>query len=180
MGLIALPLYLFFKLYSALYQIILISIFKEDELKADLYALDLINDQDILEVISIEMVARDFLNTKYWPNIIQIAKKNANHEILPHANMAKVVRNGLKKEAYVRFIEQAQGKSDDYETPVPHYEERIQNLGHDKPPLYPEPKSGTAAEYYFGKKITKIIDKFDKKWIARWNKTHHKNTTHKV
>lgn len=165
-GQLAIPLAFFFNLYAKLYNLLLLGVFRFDELKADQYALDLINDQDVMEMITLEVVTRDFINKKYWPKINQMAKRSGKPEILPHANMLKVVRNGMKKEDYIASIDAAWHQEDDFRSPCPHFIERIKNLGHHKP-LAPSPLGDTAAQLYLGNSLPSIIEKFDQKWLRQ-------------
>jgi hypothetical protein len=144
-----------------------LGIFRKEHLKADQYALELVNDEDVIEAIFLELITRDFINNKYFPKISQIARCSTGRDILPHGKMVDVVRNTLKKEVYTRFLAEVPDKPEDYKSSYPALTERVQNLGHYKP-LFPSHISETAAECYLDNKLEKIIELMDEKWLMKY------------
>ncbi|MCW8988345.1 MAG: hypothetical protein OQK75_11830, partial [Gammaproteobacteria bacterium] len=57
----------------------------------------------------------------------------------------------------------------DSPTPIPSISKRLNHLGRAKP-LPPKRLTKTAAEYYLGNSLIKIIQLFDKRWLTKLKK----------
>ena len=156
----------FFQLYSPLYQIVLTPLLQEEELEADSYGMDLVNDRDMVECLVYEEVVTQFLNNKFWPKIYHMAKRTKTPEYMPYSQMTKVIKAGITDDEISETIQKALKVEESNPAPMPSLIARLNHLGHSKP-LPPKRLSKTAAEYYLGSSLGKIIQLFDKRWVAK-------------
>lgn len=156
----------FFQLYCPLYQALLTPLLQEEELEADRYGMDLINDRDMVECLVYEEVVSHFLQTKFWPKIYHLAKRTKTPEFLPYSQMTKVVKAGITDNEISETIQSALKLSVNHPAPMPSLIGRLNHLGHSKP-LPPKRLNKTAADYYLGNNLEKIIELFDKRWLAK-------------
>ena len=156
----------FFQLYSPLYQTVLSPLLQEEELEADSYGMDLVNDRDMVECLVYEEVVTQFLNNKFWPKIYHMAKRTKTPEYMPYSQMTKVIKAGITDDEISETIQKALKVGESHPAPMPSLIARLNHLGHSKP-LPPKRLSKTAAEYYLGSSLGKIIQLFDKRWMAK-------------
>lgn len=156
----------FFQLYSPLYQSVLMPLLQEEELEADSYGMDLINDRDMVECIVYEEVVTQFLHNKFWPKIYHMAKRSKTPEFLPYSQMTKVIKAGITDDEISETIQTALKVEMNHPAPTPSLITRLNHLGHAKP-LPPKRLGKTAADYYLGNSLEKIIQLFDKRWLTK-------------
>lgn len=157
----------FFKLYSPLYQFLLIPLLQDEELEADSYGMDLINDHDMVECLVYEEVVTHFLQNKFWPKIYHLAKRSKTPEFLPYSQMTKVVKAGITDNEVSEIIQESLKLSINDSAAMPSLAKRLNHLGHAKP-LPPKRLNKTAAEYYLGNNnLGKVIEIFDKRWLKK-------------
>lgn len=156
----------FFQLYSPLYQALLAPLLQEEELEADRYGMDLINDRDMVECLVYEEVVAHFLETKFWPKIYHLARRSKTPEFLPYSQITKVVKAGITDDEISETIQAALKLDVNNPAPMPSLRARLNHLGHAKP-LPPKRLNKTAADYYLGSSLGKIIELFDKRWLAK-------------
>ena len=156
----------FFQLYSSLYQTMLTPLLQKEELEADSYGMDLINDRDMVECLVYEEAVMRFLENKFWPKIYHLAKRSKTPEFLPYSQMTKVVKAGITNDEISEVIQAALSLDINNPGPMPSLRGRLNHLGHSKP-LAPKRLSKTAAEYYLGVSLGKIIETFDKRWLKK-------------
>lgn len=157
----------FFRLYSPLYQFLLMPLLQDEELEADSYGMDMINDHDMVECLVYEEVLTHFLQKKFWPKIYHLAKRSKTPEFLPYAQMTKVVKAGITDNEVSETIQESLKLSTNDSAAMPSLEKRLNHLGHAKP-LPPKRLNKTAAEYYLGNNnLGKIIELFDKRWLKK-------------
>ena len=158
----------FFRFYSYLYQKVLSPLLQEEELEADRYGMDLVNDRDMVECLVYEEVVTQFLNNKFWPKINHMAKRSNSKspEYMPYSQMTKVIKAGITDSEISETIQKALKLDVNHPAPMPSLIARLNHLGHAKP-LPPKRLSKTAAEYYLGSSLGKIIQLFDKRWVTK-------------
>jgi hypothetical protein len=156
----------FFQLYSPLYQTILMPLLQDEELEADRYGMDLINDRDMVECLVYEEVVTQFLQNKFWPKIYHLAKRSKTPEFMPYSQMTKVVKAGITDDEISETIQAALKVEINHPAPMPSLIARLNHLGHGKP-LPPKRLNKTAADYYLGSSLEKIIQLFDKRWLSK-------------
>lgn len=157
----------FFKLYSPLYQSLLMPLLQDEELEADRYGMDLINDHDMVECLVYEEVVTHFLQNKFWPKINHLAKRSKTPEFLPYSQITKVVKAGITDDEISETIQAALKLDINNPAPMPSLRGRLNHLGHAKP-LPPKRLNKTAAEQYIGNtNLEKIIELFNKHWLKK-------------
>lgn len=156
----------FFRVYTPLYQTMLLPLLQEEELEADSYGMDLINSDDMVECLVYEEVVTQFLKNKFWPKIYHMAKRSKTPEFLPYSQMTKVIKAGITDAEISETIQAALSVEINNPAPMPSLTKRINHLGHSKP-RPPKRLSTTAAEHYLGSHLEKIIPLFDKRWFAK-------------
>ena len=155
-----------FRLYCPVYETFLRPILQQEELEADSYGMDLINDRDMVECLVYEEVVAKFLKSKFWPKIYQMAKRSKTPEFLPYSQMTKVIKAGVTDDEVSETIQKALKAEDQTVGIMPSLAKRLNHLGHAKPRA-PKRLTKTAAEYYLGSTTEKIIQLFDKRWLAK-------------
>ena len=128
--------------------------------------MDLINDTDMNECIVYDEVVSQFLKNKFWPKIYHMAKRSKTPEFFPYSQMTKVVKAGITDSEISETVQAALKVGMNNPAPVPSLIKRLNHLGHAKP-LPPKRLSKTAAEYYLGSSLGKIIQLFDKRWLSK-------------
>lgn len=159
----------FFQIYSPLYQKMLMPLIQEEELEADSYGMDLINHSDMNECVVYDEVVSQFLKNKFWPKIYHLAKRSKTPEFTPYAQITKVVKAGVTDCEISETIQTALKVDLNNPAPVPSLMKRLNHLGHAKP-LPPKRLTKTAADYYLGNSLEKIIQLFDKRWVSKIKK----------
>ncbi len=156
----------FFQVYTPFYQTLLMPLLQEEELEADSYGMDLINDRDMVECLVYEDVVRQFLKNKFWPKIYHMAKRSKTPEFMPFSQMTKVVKAGITDDEISETIQASLRVEVNNPAPMPSLTKRLNHLGHANP-LPPKRLSTTAAEDYLGSALEKIIPLFDKRWLTK-------------
>ena len=154
----------FFQVYSPAYQTILMPLLQGEELEADSYGMDLINDNDMNECLVYEEVVTQFLKNKFWPKIYHLAKRSKTPEFMPYSQMTKVVKAGITDCEISETIQTALKLDINHPSPFPSLKKRLNHLGHASP-RPPKRLAKTAAEYFLGNSQEKIIQLFDKRWL---------------
>jgi hypothetical protein len=155
------PLRWFFKYYSRLYRLIASPAIRMEELEADLFALEYINETEVFNALKSKAISETFLNTHYWPGVRDMVMKHPNIAIKPFANLEKSVRSEAAQENRKKWLSEACSANQVPGGLVPSFRQRMQHMGHGK--IRAIPVLGmNSAEKYLGdtrKNITPIIDK---------------------
>jgi len=135
-------------------------------MEADSYGMDIVNDRDMIECLVYEEVVTHFLKNKFWPKIYHMAKRSETPEFTPYSQMTKVVKAGITDDEISETIQESLKIEINNPGLMPSLTKRLNHLGHAKP-LPPKRLSKTAAEYYLGSSLEKIIQLFDKRWLTK-------------
>ena len=156
------PLRWFFALYTPLYSGVSAYAASLDELHADYYAMQLYNDQEVLDMVTSDALCRWYLEKRYWPAVYKIS---AAGKVLPapHSKMASAIRTNLKGDKLLILIREMLQHQPRWNEPLPSFKSRIENIGHDKPRV-PDFSGETAGTHYLGKSMDGIITVIDKSW----------------
>ncbi len=166
---------MFFKVYVPFYEKLALFAIRQDELEADRYALDLINDRDMAGVMSQEIITRRFLERKYWPKIKQLMRRGGGSNYAPFRQMSSVVQKSLNADEARTSLMAAINDQDDLKTTIPPLKTRLDNIGHQKTGS-PTPLTEIAAtEYIETTTLNKIVDKFDQRWLNHQQHASRKN-----
>ena len=165
------PLQLFFRVYPPILKYCAASTLRQDQLEADVYMLDIMNDTEVADTILRYEVCQSFLKNKYWPKIYSMLRKNpAQPDYLPHINMAKVLRNALTENEFAQAMKDLINQDTSWQDSKPSLHTRLQNIGQSKLDM-PPPVMETAAQRYLGDAFGAVIKLLDKQWQAKYSKS---------
>jgi hypothetical protein len=160
-------LYYFFSIYCPLTEAISFFAIQRDELKSDHYVLDVINDNDVVAMISANIVNPEFLDKKFWPKIQSMARKNPSApEHLPFDSMTNAIANGLNHEDKERWLKAAYSATIDFSHTLPGLRDRMYSLGHEEI-IIPSKFNFNAAKHYLGEYANEVISTMDQIWLQR-------------
>ena len=164
----------FFKLYLPFYRKLAFFAMRQDELEADRYALELVNDRDMAGVMSQEIITRGFLEQKYWPKIKQLVRRGDTTRYAPYRQMPQVVQKSLTPEDARNWLMAAINQPDNLTEIMPPLTSRLENIGHKKTGA-PVPLTEVAASGYIAPQaLNSIVDKFDQRWLKRQQQHNRK------
>jgi hypothetical protein len=177
------PMKWIFSAYAPLYSACSVYAARRDELNADVYAMELYNDEEVCEMVTADAVCRHYLHKRYWPAVYKIAAIETKTLPAPHRKMASAVHAILKGENLAKLIDETVKEKQERKNPAPILQARIQNIGHSCP--YMNEFDGTAAaEHYLGSSMNRVIALIDKLWLKTLleerKKQHHQKHTHTV
>ena len=165
----------FFKFYLPVYRKLAFFAMRQDELEADRYALELVNDRDMAGVMSQEIITRVFLQQKYWPKIKQLVRRGDTTRYAPYCQMPQVVQKSLTVDDARSWLMAAITSPDNLREIMPPLKSRLENIGHKKTGA-PIPLTEVAAsEYIAPRALTSIVDKFDQRWLKRQQQPTQRN-----
>jgi tetratricopeptide (TPR) repeat protein len=161
------PLQLFYKIYTPFLKYCAAGAIRGDELEADIYMLEIMNDEDAADFILRYEVCQNFLKNKYWPKIYAMLRKNpSSPDYLPHINMAKVLRNALTDNEFAQTMKDLINRDTQWLDTKPSLHARLENIGQSKLDM-PPPVMETAAQRYLGDAFAAVIKLLDKQWLAK-------------
>ena len=165
------PLRWFFKTYSRLFEIIAAPAIRMEELEADLFALEYINEDEVFEALKSEAISRTLLKTHYWPHVRNMVMKNPNVAIKPFANLEKSVRSDAMQDNRKKWLNDAYITGQFPGDLMPSFRQRMECIGHLK--IRTIPVLGmNSAEKYLGDTRKNIIPIIDKLWrsttLSHW------------
>ena len=164
------PMQVFYKIYTPFLKYIAAGVLREDQLEADIYMLEIMNDTDAADVILRYEITQAFLKNKYWPKIYAMLRKNpAKPEYLPHVSMAKVLRNSLTENEFAQTLKELMDHETGWQDSKPDLHTRLENIGQSKINM-PPPVMETAAQRYLGDAFGAVIKLLDKQWLAKNSK----------
>lgn len=168
-----LPLRLFFKFYAPKFNKASAFAARMDELKADRYTLNEINDADLLDMIQGEIVCKFFLENTYWPKIRNLVRKSPTADIYPHEKMAHLLAQGLPQKNAMHLLASAYAKKGTTEDASPTLKTRLDNIGHQKIKK-PSQAKINSAQTYLGGSYLAYVKFIDKAWttttLSEWKK----------
>lgn len=159
---LAKPLHAFFLWYVPRYRSLSLGAARWSELRADLYAIQAINDRDTVRAITGQVMFDDYLTRIFWPNVVETARSSMKSEKMPHARMAELFQGGLPAEEMDLLLKRVATKRSNPESTMPSLSERLDNMAHRKP-LPPKPISISAAQFYLGNACDQCIQLIDKR-----------------
>jgi len=177
---IARPLCSFFRWYVPRYRALSLGAARWNELRADLYSMQAINDRDAVRAISGQAMIDDYLSRNFWPEVMETAKSSVRPESMPHARMAELFKGGLSAEEMAILLKRVAARRSNPKSTMPSLSERLTNMGHRKPlPL--KPISVSAAQFYLGNACDQCIELIDKRSCKkiRAKIIKHANRSHK-
>ncbi|MGD8926729.1 MAG: hypothetical protein PVG20_07750, partial [Thioalkalispiraceae bacterium] len=161
------PLRLFFKYYTPVLNVFTVHAARKDELEADVYALQVMNDTELADVILRSEVCNTFMKTKYWPKIHAMYRKNPdNPGHLPHASMTGVMRKALTENEFAQIMKDLINAEPRWNDAMPDLHTRLEHIGQTRLDM-PPPVMETAAQRYLGDAFSPVVKLLDKQWLAK-------------
>ncbi len=123
------PVAWFFCAYAPFYRMITVPAARHDELDADTYAMELFSDEQVLDMITTQMVCQQYLKEKYWPVVRKFSA--SNHPVLDklHSGMASVLRAGLQADTVNEWLAKTLSAEGHCGDAIPSLARRIDNIG---------------------------------------------------
>jgi hypothetical protein len=119
----------FFGMYAPIYKAFTVPAARFDELAADTYAMEVFNDESVLDMVTTCMVCRVYLDTKFWPVVRKYSRKNSQVLDRLQSSMSNVLRAGLKPDVIDYWMEKALASEPQLHDPVPSLAQRVDNIG---------------------------------------------------
>lgn len=160
------PFFYIIRSYQNIFNAVAFYAIRMEELTADQYALDIIDDDEFSQTLSQTLIASDYLKNIFWVSMYKLQRQYPNKMIFPHANMAISFAQSIKTKSSQELIEQQFQKLNDFQSPVPLLRTRLYEIGYESYKL-PEPFSTTAAQIYLDSALPKVTRIFDKLWLQR-------------
>lgn len=161
---LVLPLRGFFRVYTPLLNAFTTLVARQDELEADVYALELMADTEMADVILRQSVSAEFLKTRFWPKVYALQRKN--NPVYPHQSMAKVIREELTDNAFAQTMKNLMNNEPRWNDSMPDLLTRLENIGQTRLDI-PPPVMETAAQRYLGEAYPAVVKLLDKQWLAK-------------
>ena len=158
------PLKWYFAAYAPLYATVSRYAARLDDLNADTYAMEIFNDEAVLEMITADALCRWYLHNQFWPAIYKIASIETKSLPTPHTKMASAVHAMKNGERLDSLIEKVYKEKPHSSEAIPSLQERIKNIGHEKPHMKQQ-TTENAAVFYLGSSAKAVIDVIDKLWL---------------
>lgn len=171
------PLQLCFQWYVWLFTKVARPTIRRDELAGDRYALDTINDADLVNLIAALTVYPRLLRERFWPPFQRLARKYPNPPMGPYSRLVKSLPTLLQPGEGKRWLADALSRGGNGIHPA--LAERLHNIGHNDVNL-PTPPAGaaTAAAKLLGNALPALCARLDKAWlrecIGDWRTRHAK------
>ena len=149
------PVRWFFLIYAPIYKVITVPAAHLDELAADNYAMELFDDEEVLDTITTQMVCYRYLTDVYWPVMQKIAatEKEAFNDL--HSGMVSVLRKVLQSDKVAHWLAKTVSAEARWDDVRPSLTRRVENIGH-KQARMSTIASESAASFYLGTVIDKL------------------------
>ena len=158
------PLKWFFSAYAPLYAKASLNAARLDELNADTYAMELFNDEEVLEMITADALCRWYLHNQFWPAVYKIASIETKSPQTPHTKIASAVHAIKSGDRLDILIDKVYRQKPHSIQAIPSLQDRIKNIGHEKPHMK-EQTAESAAVFYLGASVKGVVDIIDKLWL---------------
>lgn len=159
---LARPLSSFYRWYVPRYRSLALGAARWSELRADLDAIQAINDRDAVRAICGQAMIDDYLTRVFWPEVVAAASSSMKPEKMPHARMAELFQGGLPADEIAVLLRRIAARRSNPHSTMPALSERLENMGHRKA-LSLKPMPVSAAQFYLGKACEQYIKLMDKR-----------------
>jgi len=147
-------------------------------LRRDHYALEVANDDLVVEMLAGEVIMTRFLQDHYWPTVYRTAEHSATPNFKVFRSLEAVFRRRVTNELTQNWVREAfVGKwySDERD---PGLKARLREIGH-ADIHYQPPQSQSAAITLLGASYQWVIDRCDARWAdehrEEWRQLHEKS-----
>ena len=120
-----------------------------DELAADNYAMELFNDEVVLDTITTQTLCDSYLAVRSRPitRNVAVRRKQSLKEL--HSGMVSAIRAGLKGEKPEQWLAKALSAEEQWDDAMPSLARRVENIGHTQVRMAAN-VSESAANVYLG------------------------------
>jgi len=155
----------FFKYYARFYQKFSVHLKNKAEMLADSFALEYVNDVDLLETIEAQMVLRQFFSQTYWPTLNHLIKRNRvdPKDIRPFSALPAAIQKALTRGKITTMLKGIYAESGDVGSGIPTLQTRMDNIGHSRVRI-PTLSEINSAEYYFEHDYEEVVRLMDSYW----------------
>ena len=158
------PLKWFFSAYAPLYAKSSLYAAWLDELNADTYAMQLFNDEEVLEMITADALCRWYLHNQFWPAVYKIASIETKSLQTPHTKIASTVHAIKSGDRLDILIDKVYRQKPPSIQAIPSLQDRIRNIGHELPRMGKD-TTENAAVFYLGASVKSVVGIIDKLWL---------------
>lgn len=120
----------FFVVYAPVYKVITMPAARLDELAADEYAMDLFNDEEVLDTITTQLMCDRYLADKSWPNSRKTAACREQTFKEFRLCMVSELRSGLQGDKPSKWLANILSVEEPWDAATPTLTRRVENIGH--------------------------------------------------
>ncbi|MDH3714320.1 MAG: hypothetical protein OET44_10785 [Gammaproteobacteria bacterium] len=167
----------FFIWYTPLYKRVSVQVARVDELLGDLYMMDLVNDRDVAELMSAQIIAERYLKEHYGPAILEQARKRPNPLPIIYSGIDRKFNRYWSSTDAKRWLQTAFASESAANDPSPSLRRRLIEIGHRSPRL-PSPLRQAASRVLLEGALKPVMAKLDRAWARRvandWRDLHRR------
>ena len=154
-----------FSWYSLLYGFLTKSIRNQEQLLADRVIHSKTPENDYIELLLTLLIAQNYLQQSFWPQLYSKAYKHATPPYLPYSSIERHIKINIDKKQARSWINIAL-KSHENTSATPSFISRISNLYCEEIKV-PTPVKLSAASYFLESGLDEITQTMDKLWLYR-------------
>ena len=161
----------FFSIYAPMYEFFTRQCAQLEELHADKNAWDMVVAEELLKTIETMLISETFLQTKYWPKIVNVLRTNPKATPPPFNSISAVTVKtlaGMDKQKWLINHFNKDSMQEHYGTKPP-LKKRMAGLGCSSVEE-PEVMKQSAAQVYLGNDYAKVVMFMNKVWLNRVRK----------
>jgi len=168
---------MFFIWYTPLYKRMCVQVARADELHGDNYMMDLVNDRDVAELMSAQIIAERYLKEHYGPAILEQARKRPNPSPIIYSGIDRKFNRYWCSADAKRWLQLAFANEPAAHDPRPSLRRRLAEIGHSSPRV-PTPLRQAASRVLLEGALKPVMAKLDRVWMRRvandWRELHQK------
>ncbi len=165
----------FFLWYAPLYQRCSVQVARMHEVYGDRYMMDLVNDRDVAELLTAQVIAENYLRERYMPAIMDLARKRPTPSPMFYSGIDRKFNRYWTSTDAKRWLQHEFATRPAANDPRPSLRRRLAEIGHSSPRL-PSPLRQAASRVLLDVMLKPIIGKLDRAWARRvakrWRATH--------
>lgn len=152
-----------YRAYAALYHKLVEPVVQLDGLSADRFAINVINDEELVAAIQYQSIGRLFVEDKFWPRLRKLAWEQRKYNLQPCASLSQVVFRSLQQLDTQRWLQRELEGGLSPHWGVAPLASRLAAVGHDEI-MDLTIQQGSAAQHYLGALLAKLIKLIDARW----------------
>jgi hypothetical protein len=139
------PVRCYFSVYAPIYRIISVPVARTEELAADTCAMELFSDDDVLDLITVQMACRRYLEDECLP---AMQRMQATHSMTPDgiaAGTVSLICKLIHSDSMAHWVMKAGSEQSRLDDTLPSLTERAHNIGHTQALMHvTEPESAAS------------------------------------